>query len=87
MKPVGINDAKRHFSRLLRRAAAGEEIIIKRGRVPVACLVPYQSADRRTLGIDIGKFEVPEDFNRPTADESEESAALDSSPNMLGGDV
>jgi len=33
MKTVNVHDAKAHFSRLLRRVAAGEEIVIaKAGR-------------------------------------------------------
>lgn len=37
---VTIHNAKTHLSRLVARAEAGEEIIIKRGRAKVAKLVP-----------------------------------------------
>jgi prevent-host-death family protein len=37
---VTIHAAKTNLSRLIARAEAGEEIIIARGRTPVAKLVP-----------------------------------------------
>lgn len=40
---VNIHDAKTHLSRLVERAAAGEEIIIGRSGSPVARLVPYSA--------------------------------------------
>jgi prevent-host-death family protein len=38
----GAYEAKTHFSELLERAAAGEQITITRHGVPVARLVPFQ---------------------------------------------
>jgi prevent-host-death family protein len=69
MAEVGVHEAKTHLSRLLRRAAAGEEIVIARSGKPVARLVPIRSAHRRKLGRDRGLFEVPDDFNAPLPDE------------------
>lgn len=63
MTTVGIHQAKTHLSELLRRVAAGEEILIVRGREPVARLVPAAPAAVRRLGIDKGEFEVPDDFD------------------------
>jgi prevent-host-death family protein len=40
MEAVSIHEAKTHFSRLVARAEAGEEIVIARGGTPVAKLVP-----------------------------------------------
>lgn len=37
---VTIHEAKTHLSRLIARVEAGEEIILKRGAVPVAKLIP-----------------------------------------------
>ena len=65
MITVGAFEAKTHLSRLLRRVAAGEEIVICRGGRPVARLVPYGDRKKRELGIDRGAFRVPEDFNAP----------------------
>lgn len=61
---VGVHEAKTHLSRLLRRVAAGEEIVIARGGQPVAKLVPVGSR-RRSFGRDRGSFEVPENFDDP----------------------
>jgi len=62
---VGVHEAKTQLSQLLRRVAAGEEVIIARGGKPIAKLVPYDTQMTRILGRDVGLFEVPEDFNRP----------------------
>ncbi|MGH7567027.1 MAG: type II toxin-antitoxin system Phd/YefM family antitoxin [Gemmatimonadota bacterium] len=66
---VNVHEAKTHLSRLLRRVAAGEEIIIARSGEPVARLVPIQEGRKRRLGTDRGAFQVPEDFNAPLPDE------------------
>lgn len=39
---VNIHEAKTHFSALLERVAAGEEIVIARSGKPIAKLVGYQ---------------------------------------------
>lgn len=65
---VNVHDAKTHLSRLLRRVAAGEEIVIARAGVPVARLVPVAGRPERRFGIDRGLFEVPEDFDAPLPD-------------------
>lgn len=40
-KMVNVHDAKTHFSKLLDRAHAGEEIILAKAGKPYARLVPY----------------------------------------------
>lgn len=62
---VNVHEAKTHLSRLLRRVAAGEEIVIARGGVPVARLVPVDSPRPRRFGLDRGRFMVPDDFDQP----------------------
>ena len=42
MKSTNIHEAKTHLSRLVERAAKGEEIIIAKAGKPMAKLVPYQ---------------------------------------------
>ena len=69
MPMVGIHEAKTHLSRLLRRVAAGEEIIIAKGSKPVARLVPVAPRAKRILGRDRGLFEVPEDFDAPLSED------------------
>lgn len=52
---VGVYEAKTHFSELLDRAAAGEEITITKHGHPVAKLVPVQpgkSVERRRAAIE-----------------------------------
>ncbi|MFQ5743849.1 MAG: type II toxin-antitoxin system Phd/YefM family antitoxin [Acidobacteriota bacterium] len=65
MSMVGVHEAKTHLSRLLRRVAAGEEIVIARAGKPVARLVAVGKKGRRLLGRDEGLYEVPDDFDAP----------------------
>jgi prevent-host-death family protein len=66
MKTVNTHEAKTHFSRLLKRVALGEQIIIASRGTAVAWLVPIEEKDsRRGLGIFRGKFVVPADFDAP----------------------
>ena len=62
---VSTHEAKTHLSRLLKRAASGEEIVIMRGREPVARLVPALPVEHRILGMDVGVLEVRDDFDAP----------------------
>lgn len=71
MAQVGIHEAKTHLSRLLRRVAAGEVIVIAKGNVPLARLVPIHSRARRQLGRDRGAVSWPEDFDAPMAADPE----------------
>lgn len=68
MVEVNVHEAKTHLSRLLRRVAAGEEIVIARAGRPIARLVPIEARPRRVLGLDEGLFEVPDDFDAPLPD-------------------
>ena len=63
MAQVGVHEAKTHLSQLLKRVAAGEEIVIARGGKAVARLVPVTGVRRRELGRDRGLFRVPDDFD------------------------
>lgn len=40
MTTVTVHEAKTHLSRLLNRVLAGEEIVVARGKTPIAKLVP-----------------------------------------------
>ena len=62
--PVNMHEAKTHLSRLVDRAAAGEEIVIARAGKPIAKLVPYvaQQPDRQ-LGAWSGKVWIASDFD------------------------
>src|SRR5215468_9846494 len=69
MGAVNVYDAKTHFSRLLRRVRAGEEIVIAAAGRPVARLVPIgPDTGPRVLGGDEGEVWVAKDFNAPLPD-------------------
>jgi antitoxin (DNA-binding transcriptional repressor) of toxin-antitoxin stability system len=70
MSTVTIHAAKTHLSRLIARAAAGEEIVILRGKTPVARLTAISSAaSKRRFGAYRGEFEVPDSFFDPLPEE------------------
>lgn len=70
MIEVNVHEAKTHLSRLLARVAAGEEIVIARAGKPIARLVPFhQLKGKRPLGIDKGRYVVPDDFDAPLPDD------------------
>jgi prevent-host-death family protein len=64
MKPVNIHEAKTHFSKLVERVEAGEEIVIARAGRPVAKLVPVEKRrEPRKLGQLNGKIWVAPDWD------------------------
>lgn len=71
MAQVGIHEAKTHLSRLLRRVAAGEVIVIAKGGSPLARLVPIHSRARRELGRDAGDVVLGDDFDAPLAEDAQ----------------
>lgn len=64
MRHYTVHEAKTHLSRLLRRAEAGEKVVITRSGLPVARLSPIREG-RRSFGQDRGRFVVPDDFDAP----------------------
>lgn len=60
-----------HFSALLERAEAGEEIVIARGGKPVARLAPLRRARRvtRKPGLLAGRVRIAPDFDAPLPDD------------------
>ena len=67
---INIYQAKTHLSRLIDRAAAGEEVIITRHGRPVAKLVPFApKAKRRKLDLMRGEIRMDADFNAPLPEE------------------
>ncbi len=66
MKRVTVHAAKTHLSRLLKAAEAGEEVIITRGRTPVARLVPIAGPPvERKFGAMKGRATVDASFDDP----------------------
>ena len=62
MPSVSVLEAKKNFSKLLQRVAAGEEIVITNRGIPVARLVPVST---RPLGFDKGRVQIAKDFDAP----------------------
>jgi prevent-host-death family protein len=61
---VNMHEAKTHLSRLVERAAAGEEIVIGKAGKPMARLVPYQERrERRQPGRLKGRIWMADDFD------------------------
>ncbi|MCZ6524257.1 MAG: type II toxin-antitoxin system prevent-host-death family antitoxin [Alphaproteobacteria bacterium] len=72
---VNLAKAKATLSKLVDRAAAGEEITIAKAGKPLARLVPIAEAERRPFGI-ARHWKVPEDlFLEPTEVEELDAAA------------
>jgi prevent-host-death family protein len=67
MELTNIHEAKTHFSRLVERAAAGEEIIIGKAGKPVARLGPYKEDKKavRKPGAWRGKVKIKPGFDKP----------------------
>lgn len=66
MKTVNTHEAKTHLSRLLKRVAAGEEIVIASAGTPVARLVPLEGTGRaREMGFAGGELRIGDDFDAP----------------------
>ena len=73
MRVTNIHEAKTHFSQLVERVVAGEEIIIGKAGKPVARLVPYQEPPpKRQPGSLKGKVQILPGFDE--ADERIEKA-------------
>ena len=70
MSTVTVHTAKTNLSKLIERAAAGEEIIIARGSKPVARLVAIGAAKgTRQPGLLKGKISIGAEFFEPLSDE------------------
>ena len=66
MRQVTVHEAKTHLSRLLTEVQGGEEIIVARGREPIAKLVALQpKMKKRVPGRDRGKIWIAPDFDAP----------------------
>lgn len=66
-RKVGVYQARTRFSRLLRQVEAGEEVLILRGRRPVARLVPV--AEPRRPGTAAGRLWMADDWDAPLPEE------------------
>ncbi len=72
MTVINVHEAKTHLSRLLARAAGGEEIVIAKAGKPVARLVPIDGMLRepRRLGALKGQIWLAEDWDSHEVNEA-----------------
>src|SRR3954454_152522 len=69
-----LYEAKTSLSRLVDRAASGEEIILSKAGKPLAKLVPFRpSPGPRKPGGGEGRIRIAEDFDAPLPAELQES--------------
>jgi prevent-host-death family protein len=64
-KAINLYDAKTQLSRLVDRAADGEEIVIAKAGRPKARLVPLAKKPKRVPGVLKGKVRIARDFDAP----------------------
>lgn len=63
---VSIHEAKTHFSKLVARAENGEEIVVRRGAIPVAKIVAYHAPTTpRRPGALKGQIVIADSFDEP----------------------
>jgi antitoxin (DNA-binding transcriptional repressor) of toxin-antitoxin stability system len=69
-RSYSIGEAKTQLSRLIAEVERGEHVELRRGKTPVARLVPTASpgAVRRTPGALAGQIRMAEDFDELPAD-------------------
>ncbi|MGB8259039.1 MAG: type II toxin-antitoxin system prevent-host-death family antitoxin [Terracidiphilus sp.] len=72
--PYTVHQAKTHFSRLLKEVEAGKEVIVLRGKKPVAKLVPVDQPVQpevpfRLIGAYRGKIHYGDDAFDPVSNE------------------
>jgi prevent-host-death family protein len=84
-----VHQAKTHFSRLLKEAEAGKEVIVMRGKKPVAKIVaideqPASKLPFRLLGAFAGLVHADDDAFDPMTDEELAHTGFAS---MLDGDL
>ena len=69
MTVVTIHQAKTQLSELLVRVAEGEEVVIARGKDPVARLVRFEIPEPRRPGRYRGRISLTPDFFDPIPDD------------------
>jgi prevent-host-death family protein len=61
-----VHQAKTNLSRLIKEACRGNDVVIARGKQPVARLVPVATARKKRIpGRLAGKIRVPRAFFKP----------------------
>ena len=68
MDSFNVHEAKTHFSRILAKVQAGEEVIIAKAGQPIARIVPIRGQLARRPDAETGRFTVADDFDAPLPD-------------------
>jgi prevent-host-death family protein len=65
MTRIGMHEAKTHFSQLVERALAGEEIVVTRRGEPAVRLAPVERSQSRAelFGSMAGEIQLAADFD------------------------
>lgn len=63
MRSVNVHEAKTHFSRILARVQAGEEVIIAKAGKPIARIVPIEARRPRTPDTERTSMWIADDFD------------------------
>ena len=70
METVSIYEAKTHFSRLVDKAAAGEDVIVSRHGKPIVRITRLaEPGPRVRFGVLTGRVRIGDDFDAPLPDE------------------
>ncbi|MBV8187420.1 MAG: type II toxin-antitoxin system prevent-host-death family antitoxin [Alphaproteobacteria bacterium] len=71
MPTYTIHDAKTNLSKLIARAEAGEEVVLARGKEPVAKLIAFSAKPKakRKFGALKGKIKIGPEFFEPLPEE------------------
>jgi prevent-host-death family protein len=74
MITLNIHEAKTHFSKIIKQACQGEEVIIAKAGVPIIRLVPIEKSKKERIpGTAKGKIMIADDFDAPLPKEIIES--------------
>ena len=65
MDSFNVHEAKTHFSKILAKVQAGEEVVIAKAGEPIARIVPIHKLVRRVPGRWQGQLWIAEDFDAP----------------------
>ena len=69
MVTVNMHEAKTRLSKLVELVERGERVVIARGGVPVAELIPYEPPRRKRQGGQLrGRMWISPDFDAPSAE-------------------
>ncbi|MEK6608399.1 MAG: type II toxin-antitoxin system prevent-host-death family antitoxin [Myxococcota bacterium] len=65
-REVTVHEAKTHLSRLLHEVEKGHAIVVRRGRKPVARIIPFEpERPARRIGGYEGRIAMAPDFDAP----------------------